>query len=591
MNKAVIFDLDGVVINSSEVQKQALFESYRIVVGDGNNPSFEEFLSHSGDSLGNIFQKMSLPLSMVEPYRKISRKNIGLIRVYHGIKELIVKLKRQGYRLAICTGKDRARTIEILDKLYLLKLFNVIVCSDDVTNPKPHPDSLALALRNIGAIPENAVMIGDAKNDILSAKRARIKSIAVTWGDVTKDVLERECPDYIVNTMGELYDAVVDSFRDEISTPKYLVNDFVIAEENCNMNCAYCLTGTSQLKEKHKRGTSKTTKALNYLKDIQLKENIDGISNIITDNFDVAILKVSGGELLMIKEITKYIRYQANKYKAVQILTNGLLLSDKILQEFKDIGNVCIQLSIDHHTLEGNAYRTRDSRVLEKILHSIDNIAVHRIPLEINCVMTDKNTPRIHELADYLLKYEQSHVMLFPFPVRGANRGLFYPKPEQLSGIEKLIDNYDRYVNVMAPKIYLEYLLRFFKKGYRELRCFIPGMTIGTFDDGTVTPCPNYWFSSMGNLLSEEKLATVKKIGNDKVYRILQSTRNRNGECRKCYTPWDTLNLYLAGVLPIDELCASPLYSFPGIREYIIHLKSKMINEAEKYEEFLKDLR
>ncbi|KLU72983.1 MAG: hypothetical protein RHS_1225 [Robinsoniella sp. RHS] len=578
MNKVVIFDLDGVVINSSEVQKQALFESYRIIVGDDSKPSFEEFLSHSGNSISNIFQKMSLPLDMIEPYRKISRKNIELIKVYKGIKELIVKLKRQGFNLAICTGKERDRTVEILDKLDLLKLFDVIVCSDDVINPKPYPDSLLLALSNIEAIPENAVMIGDAKNDILSAKRAEVKSIAVTWGEGNKDILEIECPDYLVNTMSELDDAIINSFEDDRPTPKYLVNDFVIAEENCNMNCAYCLTGTSQLKEKHKSETSNSNKAMNYLKDIQLKENIDGVSNMITDNFDVAILKVSGGELFMINEITEYIRCQANKYKAVQILTNGLLLSDKILRELKNIGNVCIQLSIDHHTLEGNVYRTGKVSALEKILHSIDNIADHGIPLEINCVLTDKNTSRIHEFADYLLKYDHSHVMLFPFPVRGANRDLFYPIPEQLSGIEELIDNYDHYEKIMAPKVYLDYLLRFLRNGHRDLPCFIPGMTIGTFDDGTVTPCPNYWFTSLGSLLSEDKLLTVKKIGNDKIYRVLLNSGNKIRECRKCYTPWDTLNLYLAGVLSLDELCVSPLYSFPGIREHIINLKKIMIN-------------
>lgn len=591
LTRGIVFDFDGVIINSSEIQRQALMESYKTATGDDSMPSFEEFLSHSGDSLANIFKKMNLPLSLVEPYRKISRSLVNLVKVYDGMKELIEKLREQGFKCALCTGKDRERTVELLEKLNMLELFDSVVCSDDVRNPKPYPDSLLLAMENIGTSCENTVMVGDAKNDIACARAAGVAGIAVTWGDVPREALEKESPDYIADSVDELYDAINKCLGGKKFLRRYLVNDFVIAEENCNMNCAYCLTDVSRFKEKHKNTAKKTRKILNYIKDDKLRENVDGVSGIITDCFDVSILKVSGGEVLMIKGIMEYIKAQAPKYKAVQILTNGLLLDEKMLNELKNIGNVCIQVSIDHHTLEGNGYRTGNRRVLERILKCMDDIVKHEIPLEINCVLTDKNTPVIAGFADYLLKYSNRNVMMFPYPVRGAGRDLFFPKPDQVTGIEKLIQNYNTYKDILAPSIYLEYLLRFLEKGHREIRCIVPGMTIGTFDDGTVTPCPNYWFTSIGSLTEDERHETVQRIGRDRIYRLLLCAGKRIKECRKCFTPWETLNLYAAGLLPAKELCRSPLYGFPGIREDIIAIKNRVLSEAESYENHMNSLR
>ncbi|MEC0090215.1 HAD family hydrolase [Paenibacillus macquariensis] len=207
MEKGIVFDFDGVIIDSSEIQRQAFTESYNLIVGEGT-PSIDEFLSHSGDSLENIFIKMKLPLEMVEPYKRISREKIGGVKIYNGMSDLLKLLKKNGYKCGLCTGKDRLRTLELLDKLMLNEYFDTVVCSDDVKNPKPHPDSLVLAINNLGVSFDSVVMVGDATNDIICAKLAGVKVVAVTWGDVPKNVLEQESPDYMVNTVDELLNVI-----------------------------------------------------------------------------------------------------------------------------------------------------------------------------------------------------------------------------------------------------------------------------------------------------------------------------------------------------------------------------------------------
>lgn len=133
---------------------------------------------------------------------------IESIKIYSGMEELLKQLTTDGYKCALCTGEDRTRTLEILNGLMLREYFETVVCSDDVDKPKPYPDSLVLAMNNMGIKPDNAVMVGDARNDILCAISAGVKIIAVTWGDVSKEVLEREYPNITVNTVDELSIAI-----------------------------------------------------------------------------------------------------------------------------------------------------------------------------------------------------------------------------------------------------------------------------------------------------------------------------------------------------------------------------------------------
>ena len=201
--KNIIFDFDGVIINSHDVQVKALTESFKAICGEGV-PPYDDFFKLSGDSLKNIFTQLGLPLEMIPIYQQISRENIGLIKIHDGMIELLQKLNEKGCNCALCTGKDRNRTIEILKHFNMERLFETVICSDDVTNPKPHPESIFVIMEKLGASPENTVMIGDGINDILSAKSAKVKSIAVTWGDVTEKDLKDNIPHEICSSTKQL---------------------------------------------------------------------------------------------------------------------------------------------------------------------------------------------------------------------------------------------------------------------------------------------------------------------------------------------------------------------------------------------------
>ncbi|MBO4433660.1 MAG: HAD-IA family hydrolase [Clostridia bacterium] len=197
----LIFDLDGCLINSIEVQKQAFYGSYDRVVGDGNCPDFSEYLKHTGDSLPNIFRKMGLPVEMADPYREISCAAIDKIIVNNDAIELTREMKSKGSKIAICTGKDRYRTVDILKYYNIDDCFDVIVASDDVSEPKPSAMPIIKAISDMGVNKDTCIVVGDGYNDILSARNAGVKVVLTLWyGD---EGVSREA-DYTAHTVAQL---------------------------------------------------------------------------------------------------------------------------------------------------------------------------------------------------------------------------------------------------------------------------------------------------------------------------------------------------------------------------------------------------
>ena len=180
-NLSLIFDLDGCLIDSSEVQKAAFFGSYEEIVGDDNCPSYEEYIKQTGNSVDGMLKNLGLLEEMADPFRRISCEAIDKIKVNWEAMELIKDLRNQGCKIALCTGKDHYRTVDILKYYHVDDLFDILVCADDVTEPKPSAVPILEVIKCLGCKKDDVIMIGDGYNDVLSAKNAGVKSILTLW--------------------------------------------------------------------------------------------------------------------------------------------------------------------------------------------------------------------------------------------------------------------------------------------------------------------------------------------------------------------------------------------------------------------------
>lgn len=201
--RAVIFDLDGVLVDSFEVMREAFTAAYREVVGAGDVP-FEEYSKHLGRYFPNIMEIMGLPAAMEEPFVRESYRLADRVRLYDGVPELLAALRAHRLRLAVATGKSGPRARSLLDQRGVLDQFDQVIGSDEVARAKPAPDIVLRALESLDVPAHEAVMVGDAVTDLASARAAGVRAVAALWGECAEAELLAAEPDAVLRAPTDL---------------------------------------------------------------------------------------------------------------------------------------------------------------------------------------------------------------------------------------------------------------------------------------------------------------------------------------------------------------------------------------------------
>jgi pyrophosphatase PpaX len=181
MIKAVIFDIDGVLLDSFEANLkfiQDLMTSFGYAP-----PTREEFPAIFHLSLWETIKRLT-GLTDEEKIRKIweIRKNqkikcpLELLRTPAGMEEVIAALSKD-YLLGIVTSRIKEGIYEAPQLLKMQRYFSVTVSFEDTVEHKPGPEPLLLAAQKLGIRPEEAVYIGDVADDIKAARAAGMKII------------------------------------------------------------------------------------------------------------------------------------------------------------------------------------------------------------------------------------------------------------------------------------------------------------------------------------------------------------------------------------------------------------------------------
>jgi len=126
------------------------------------------------------------------------------VKPHSGVKEVLEMLASIGYKLGIVTNGSRESLIAAQQMWDFFKLFNVMICRDDVCHLKPHPEPIQKALDMVNALPSESVFVGDTKYDILAGKTAGTITIAALWGAGQRETLSAQNPDYLLKAISEL---------------------------------------------------------------------------------------------------------------------------------------------------------------------------------------------------------------------------------------------------------------------------------------------------------------------------------------------------------------------------------------------------
>jgi phosphoglycolate phosphatase len=189
---AIVFDLDGTLIDSAPDLKFAL---NRLLVSEGRRElSLPEVIGMIGDGVPTLVERGYQATGDVPPANELANKVTMFGRDYEinatahttlfpGARQALERLQDQGVLLGLCTNKPEQATHEILNTFEIADRFAAIAGGDSLGGiRKPDPRHLMLVLDKMGVQAERAVMVGDSGNDILVAKNAEVKSIAVTFG-------------------------------------------------------------------------------------------------------------------------------------------------------------------------------------------------------------------------------------------------------------------------------------------------------------------------------------------------------------------------------------------------------------------------
>ncbi len=185
MERAVIFDLDGVLVDSSEFHR----ESWRVVGRERGFDMTDELFWRTFGMPNRQILPMLLHRELAddeiaelserkeEVYRDLAA---GRIRALPGATELVAAVADAGFRVALGSSTPMSNIRVVLDALCIREFFEAIVCSDDVTHGKPHPEVFLKAAGKLGVDARRCAVIEDAVVGVQAAKAAGMKCLAVT---------------------------------------------------------------------------------------------------------------------------------------------------------------------------------------------------------------------------------------------------------------------------------------------------------------------------------------------------------------------------------------------------------------------------
>jgi pyrophosphatase PpaX len=212
--RTVLFDLDGTLIDSVRL----ILDSYHHTLATHGLPprSDEEWLAGVGTPLTVQFATWrddpETLQALIATYREYNLKHHDrMVTVYPGVVEVVRALKADGVATGLVTSKNRAGALRGLTLVQLEALMDVLVCADEVENPKPHPEPVEKAVRLLSADPRATVAGGDSVHDVLLGRAAGVRTAAVLWGPFGRAHLEGAQPDYWLERPEELLTLVRDS--------------------------------------------------------------------------------------------------------------------------------------------------------------------------------------------------------------------------------------------------------------------------------------------------------------------------------------------------------------------------------------------
>lgn len=214
MLKAVIFDMDGVIVDTEYTyleEKAAMLKDW------GHDLGIEyqyQFMGTTYDFMwSTMIKELELPFTIEECIAEMNRRREAVIEKdgYLPIKHtaaLIKRLKNRGLRLAVASSSPKEEIQKVLEALELVEYFELYVSGEECAHPKPAPDVFLKAALELGIEADECFVVEDSRNGVAAAKAAQMYCIGYANPDYATQDLSKA--DVIVTDMDEITNQVID---------------------------------------------------------------------------------------------------------------------------------------------------------------------------------------------------------------------------------------------------------------------------------------------------------------------------------------------------------------------------------------------
>ena len=210
----VIFDFDYTLGDTTNGIVQST--RYALAQMEEEERSYEEIKKTIGLSLSETYKVLTGNMDEARADRffdlfkeKADEVMVDSAELYPGVKEMLVSLREQGYRLGIVTTKFAYRVRNIMKKFDVEDLFDVFIGVGDVTKVKPDPEGLFLAVKRLGVKKEEVLYIGDSYVDAKAAEAAGMKFAGVLTGTTTREEFEKYPCACVEDTVTTLFESLL----------------------------------------------------------------------------------------------------------------------------------------------------------------------------------------------------------------------------------------------------------------------------------------------------------------------------------------------------------------------------------------------
>lgn len=201
----LLFDWDGTIVDSAQLGLTAYEKAFAELGLPFDHETYRAVYSPNWLA---VYAGLGLPKEQWQRADELWTQHYGELsaELIEGAVKTLAQLRQTGYRMGVVSSGNDCRVNREIQELGLTGFFEVVICHEQISNRKPHPEGLQTAMRALGCAPAEVCYVGDTPEDIEMGKGAGVLTVGVRSDYPTSWKLEISNPEILIESLVKLTD-------------------------------------------------------------------------------------------------------------------------------------------------------------------------------------------------------------------------------------------------------------------------------------------------------------------------------------------------------------------------------------------------